>query len=64
MPIPIAVAKIHELCESGQKSLPNFKIRVRQALEHLVTSGCLLRYTITNEVVHVTKAPRRLHGVD
>lgn len=61
-PIPISIGKVHELCESGQKSLPNFKIRVRQALEQLVSSGCLLRYVITNEIVHVTKAPRGLRA--
>lgn len=61
-PIPIPIRKIHELCESGQKSLPNFKIRVRQALEQLVTNGCLSQYSIKNEVVHVTRSPRRLRS--
>lgn len=64
IPIPISIMKIHELCESGQKSLPNFKIRVRQALEQLVSSGCLQRYVITDEMVHVTKSPRRLRLCD
>lgn len=63
IPIPISIGKLRELCESGQKSLPNFKIRIRQALELLVQNGCLVRYAITNDLVYVTKSPRRLRSV-
>lgn len=58
-PIPISVQKIHELCKSEQASMANFKIRVRQSLETLISIGHLASYSIANDMVKVEKAGYR-----
>lgn len=62
-PLPISVAKIHELCKSEEKHLKSFKTRVRKSLERLVEIGALSRYAIVEDMVHVTRAPIRLTSV-
>ena len=60
-PFPISVSKVHELSKSQQKSMANFKIRCREALELLIQCGCLVSYNInTGDMIHVVKAKRHL----
>jgi hypothetical protein len=59
-PLPITIAKIHELSKSGEQHLKSFKVRVRAALEVLVKIGALISYHIVGDIVHVKKAPLRL----
>lgn len=58
-PLPISISKIHELCRSEQRSMANFKIRVRQSLETLVGIKFLTGYSIANDMVKVAKADSR-----
>lgn len=58
-PLPITIAKLHELCKSQEVHLKTFKVRVRRSLERLVEIGQLQSYAIVGETVHVKKAPLR-----
>lgn len=60
VPIPMLVTKIHELCESEEKSIPNFTIRLRKALETLVLKEFLIRYRIEKGMVSVERSLRRV----
>ena len=60
VPIPMLVTKLHELCESEEKSIPNFTIRLRKALETLLSIGFLVRYRIDNGLVSVERSLRRV----
>jgi hypothetical protein len=57
---PVSIAKLHELCESKEAHLRNFKIRVRRSLEQLVQENCLASYQIVNDFVHVDMPQRSL----
>lgn len=59
-PLPITVQKLHELCKSEEKHLKSYKVRLRAALEVLVTLGALVNFTIVGDTVHVKRAPLRL----
>lgn len=56
-PIPIGIAKLHEMCRSGD-TLSSFRRNIKNALEKLVTVEFLAGYTIQNDNVHVQKRVR------
>lgn len=57
-PIPYHLSKLHELAKSDDKRLSNFRVRVRAALETLVSIGFLERYSLEKDLVHVVRARR------
>jgi len=58
-PIPLPVQKYYELCASRTAQLADFKRRLRLALLRLVEAGFLTSFDIRNDVVYVTRAPKR-----
>ena len=57
-PLPISLAKIHELARSEQKDMRFFRRRVQNALETLKKIGLLTSYAISDgDIVTVKKAP-------
>jgi hypothetical protein len=53
-PIPLTVAKLYELCRSGD-SLSSFRRNIKNALNRLVDIGFLVSFAIVNDAVHVQK---------
>lgn len=56
-PIPLTVAKLYELCRSGD-SLSSFRRNIKNALNRLVDIDFLASFSIVNDGVHVQKKLR------
>lgn len=56
-PIPLPVAKIHELCGSGDK-ISSFRRNLDLAFKRLIAVEFLVHYDITNDIVQVKKKLR------
>ncbi len=53
-PLPLTVAKLYELCRSGD-SLSSFRRNIKTALKRLVDIDFLASFSIVNDAVHVQK---------
>ena len=56
------VETLHSLVGSGNKEMKDFKFKLKIALGELKKIGFLTKYSIEDNLVHVTRSPKAIVG--